>query len=82
MEKRMSKKESGALSERVNLRIESQLLEYVKDLASKAGARDLSDYVRGLLIAESMTAKKDLTGISLPGWLIGNKVFISGEKTK
>ena len=73
---------SENLSGRVNVRFEPALKEITDQLVRERGALDLSDYLRGLVIADAIAADKKMNGITIPGWLIGKRVSIVGEKGK
>lgn len=61
---------------RLNLRVEPELHRLALELVRERGARDLSDYIRGLLIDDAMEAEKQLRGVSIPGWLTDRRLIL------
>jgi hypothetical protein len=67
---------------RVNVRFEPALKIVIDQLTKERGASDLSDYIRGLVIADAIAADKKMHGITIPGWLIGQRISIVGPREK
>lgn len=61
---------------KITVRLEPGLRDMGKYLASKSGASDLSDYLRGLILADVISDGQVVTGIDIPGWLIGKHIDI------
>lgn len=64
---------------RINVRFEPTLRSLVDDLIRLRGAADLSDYMRGLVILDALSADRKLFGISIPAWLTESRVSIKGS---
>ena len=68
--------EIARLNGRVNLRVEPALRNLIDELIKESGASDISDYLRGLVIAEAIESKKKMLGISIPAWLVERRVIL------
>jgi len=55
----------------IAIRMELTLGTLCERLAVEREASGLSDYIRGLLIADAIALGHDLTGIQIPGWVVG-----------
>ena len=74
------KRKAVTADERVNIRIEPRLKEILDTRILELGARNLTDYIRGLLIADAVRNGKNLRGVlSLPGWLGSHREVTEGE---
>lgn len=69
-----------------SIRLERSLEQMVTILIHESGARDFTDFIRGLLILRASDANLDLAGIAIPGWVSGdvldakaNRVRTSGD---
>jgi len=83
MASKREKAGSDDISGRINLRLDPPLRVLLEDLISLRMARDLSDYIRGLIIADAIELRKPIIGVEIPGWLsASHKALITqGEKS-
>jgi hypothetical protein len=59
---------------RKTVRVEEGLFQIALQRISTMEANDFSDYVRGLIIADALSASAPMSGINIPGWLVGTRV--------
>ena len=70
------KKQTG----KITVRVDEELAKLAAQLAEERGATDVSDYVRGLLVADAATVDRNLIhGIPIPGWAV-ERVFQAGKE--
>ena len=65
---------------RFNFRIDEALRDIASELIKRRGAKDISDYLRGLLIIDALAASIPVTGIDIPGWLNDKRIEICLKK--
>lgn len=55
--------------EKITLRLDPRLMEMARALVTERKAGTVSEYIRGLIIADAVKQGKSLSGIDIPGWL-------------
>jgi hypothetical protein len=67
---------NGKQDERIVIRLEPRLMEMARALVAERDSGTISEYIRGLIIADAAKQGKTLSGINIPGWLIDNLVVV------
>lgn len=62
---------------RKTVRMEEPLYILARARMKDVGVKGFSSYVRGLIISDALAAKTSITGIDVPGWLVGKKINIT-----
>jgi hypothetical protein len=58
------------------VRVSNELFELGRKMAARRGAKNFSEYVRGLILLDAADASPDLVfGHDLPGWITRDKRF-------
>jgi hypothetical protein len=55
--------------EKIAIRLESRLMEMARALIVERNTGTISEYIRGLIIADAVKQGRSLAGITIPGWL-------------
>lgn len=56
------------------VRVDERLFQIALSRVTETGADDFSDYVRGLIVADALASPMKITGIDIPGWIVGKRV--------
>jgi hypothetical protein len=63
----------------LTIRLDPTLGMLCDRVAVERGAADLSDYIRGLLIADAIALGHVLVGIEVPSWVVGTVLDVQGK---
>jgi hypothetical protein len=55
--------------ERIVIRLEPRLMEITRALVVERDTGAISEYIRGLIVADAVKQGKSLAGVAIPGWL-------------
>jgi hypothetical protein len=75
----------GALvssDKKVVVRFSEELHDLALQLQKQHGATDVSDYLRGLVVADAAREGRLIRGISIPAWVVGERIHLTSDKTK
>jgi hypothetical protein len=58
------------------VRVSNELFELGREMAARRGAKNFSEYVRGLILLDAADVSRDLVfGHDLPGWITRDRRF-------